>query len=85
MNKKDPFITDKPMIDYSIDFDKSKMPKHIREMIEELEKYDELGDWLSYDLLFDNLEVFAKGYVIHNAISEADYKKMLAKYGELYD
>ena len=73
------------MIDRSIRIDLSILPKSVVEEINDLEKFHEMRDWLSYDLKFDELENHAKGYVINNKMSETTYKKLLAKYGGLYD
>ncbi len=81
--KKDPFKTDKPLFDHSVNFDISHLPKDIIELIELLEEYDKVGDWFNYDIKFDELEITAKSYVISNTISESDYNTILYKYGGL--
>ena len=53
--------------------------------IEELEKFHAARDWLNYDLKFDELEMNAKSYIFSGEISPGLYKKLLAKYGGLYD
>ena len=73
------------MIDRSIEIDLSKLPKDVLEEIEELEKFHKERDWFFYDLKFDELEMNAKKYVINGTMSETLYKKILAKYGGLYD
>lgn len=83
--KKDPFKTDKPLYDYSIEYDTSKLPKELQEIISELESFDKEGDWFSYDMKFPQLDVYAKAYWRHNIISEYDYKTLLKKYGGIYD
>ena len=37
MNKKDPFKTDKPLYDYSIEYDISHLPIRLQEIIKQLE------------------------------------------------
>lgn len=73
------------MIDKNIEIDLSVLPKSVVEEIKELEILHEKKDWFLYDLRFDELENHAKGYVISKKISESIYKKILAKYGGLYD
>lgn len=73
------------MIDENIEIDLSLLPKSVVEEIKELERFHEKKDWFFYDLKFDELENDAKGYVINKKISESLYKKLLAKYGGLYD
>lgn len=83
--KNDPFKTDKPLYDYSIEYDYSHLPKILIDIIKELEKFDKEGDWLSYDMKFSQLDVCAKSYWRNNRISEYDYKTLLKKYGGIYD
>lgn len=84
-NKNDPFKTDKPLYDYSIEYDISHLPRILQEMIKELEDYDKDGDWFNYDMKFPQLDVEAKSYWRNNRISEYDYKTILKKYGGIYD
>ena len=83
--KNDPFWTDKPLYDYSIEYDISKLPNELKEMIEKLEEYDKEGNWFDYDILFDDLEITAKSYCRNRIIEEYNYKIILSKYGFLYD
>lgn len=84
-NKKDPFISEEPLYDYSIEYDISHLPSSLQELIKELEEFDKTGDWVSYDAKFSGLDVEAKSYWRHNIISEYDYKTILKKYGWIYD
>ncbi len=83
--KKDPFKTDKPLYDYSIEYDYSHLPDTLKEIIEELESYDKDGDWFSYDMKFPELDIDAKSYWRSGRITEYDYKTLLKKYGGIYD
>lgn len=83
MTNDNKFLTDKPLYNHSIEFDISNLPKYIIETIKELEQYDKIGDWVSYDMKFDELEVYAKSFLNNNKISENDYNKILKKYGGL--
>lgn len=83
--KKDPFKTDKPLIDYRIEYDYSHLPKDLIEIIKELEEYDKDGDWFNYDMRFPILDINAKSYWRNNRITEYDYKTLLKKYGWIYD
>jgi len=85
MNKQDPFKTDKPLYDYSIEYDISHLPIRLQEIIKQLEEFDKEGDWFNYDLKFPELDVDAKSYWRNNRISEYDYKTILKKYGGIYD
>ena len=82
---KDELKIIKPMYDHSIEFDTSSLPKYIIDAIAELERLEKEGDWLNYDIQFDILEIKARGYLRHKKIKEKDYKKIVAKYGGLYD
>lgn len=73
------------MINRNINIDISKLPEEIQNMIDELEEINKTDDWLSYDLKFDILDIRAKSYVLHNIITEDEYKKIIAKYGGIYD
>lgn len=83
--KKDPFKTDKPLYDYNIEYDYSKLPNPLKELIIELEGYDKEGDWFSYDMKFPELDITAKSYWRDGVITEYDYKTLLKKYGGIYD
>ena len=83
--EKDPFKTDKPLYDYSIKYDVSHLPNELKEIIKELESYDKIGDWFSYDMKFPQLDIIAKSYWRNNVITEYDYKTVLKKYGGIYE
>lgn len=83
--EKAPFKTDKPLYDYSINYDVSHLPNELKEIIKELESYDKIGDWFSYDMKFPQLDIIAKSYWRNNIITEYDYKTLLKKYGWIYD
>ncbi len=46
----------KNLYDDTIKYDESNLANQIKKYIEELKKYDEIKDWLSYDLKFDEFE-----------------------------
>lgn len=75
----------KSFIDNSIEFDITNLPDKLKKLINELEIYNENNDWFNYDFKFDELEVDSRSMLIHKMISENDYKKILKKYGRLYD
>jgi len=83
--KNDPFKTDKPLYDYTIEYDITHLPKSLQDIIFELENFDKDGDWFNYDLKFPELDINAKSYLINNRITEYDYKTLLKKYGGIYD
>ncbi|MBE6156069.1 MAG: hypothetical protein E7164_04900 [Firmicutes bacterium] len=85
MKSNDPFKTDKPLYDYSIDYDISHLPKLLQDMIKELEAFDKDGDWFSYDMKFPEFDIFAKSCWRERKITEYDYKILLRKYGGIYD
>ena len=66
-------------------YDESNLPQRLKDYINELKKFDKVKDWLSYDLKFDEFEMVTRGYLRHHKISEYDYKKLITKYGWLYD
>lgn len=75
----------KDLYDKTINFDYSKFPNELQEMIKQLEEYDKTGDWFNYDILFDELEITGKTYLRNRQITEQEYEKILNKYGWLYD
>jgi len=83
--EKNPFVSDKPLYDYSIEYDISNLPTYLKDIIQELEAYDLVDDWVSYDCKFDLLDVKAKEYWRNNKITEQDYKTIIKKYGGIYD
>lgn len=83
--EKDPFKTDKPLYDYSIEYNYSHLPKPLKELISELEDFDKEGDWFNYDIKFSELDIDAKSYWRNGIITEQDYKTILKKYGGIYD
>lgn len=85
MKEKDPFKTDKPLYDYSIEYDISKLPNDLKKIISELENFDKEGDWFNYDMKFPLLDITAKSYLRNGIIREYDYKILLMKYGRIYD
>ncbi len=74
-----------PLYDYRIELDITNFPDELKEMIKELELYSEQGDWFNYDLLFDYLDIRAKGAMNEKQITREQYEKILNKYGWLYD
>ena len=75
----------KHLYDETVIYDEANLPQELKEYINELKEYDKKKDWFSYDFKFDVLEMRAKVYLLNNVIKEYDYKKILAKYGWLYD
>lgn len=77
--------TNKHLYDESVIYDESCLPIELKNYIKELKEYDKINDWLSYDLKFDEFEMRIRVYLRNNEIKEYDYKKLIAKYGWLYD
>ncbi len=75
----------KHLYDETINYDEANLPQELKDYIKELKKFDKLKDWLSYDLKFDEFEVRIRAYLRDNKVTEYDYKKLIAKYGWLYD
>ena len=75
----------KHLYDETVIYDESNLPNILKEYIKELKKFDEIKDWLSSDLKFDEFEMVTRNFLRENIISEYDYKKLIAKYGWLYD
>lgn len=75
----------KHLYDETVIYDESNLPNELKEFIKELKEFDEKRDWLSYDLKFDQFEVAIRAYLRRHLVSEYDYKKLIAKYGWLYD
>ena len=69
----------------TVEYDESNLPKELKEYIKELKEFDKKKDWLSYDLKFDEFEVIIRLFLVNGKVSENDYKKLVAKYGWLYD
>ena len=75
----------KHLYDETIEYDESNLPQELKDYIKELKEYDKEKDWLSYDLKFDELEIATRAYLRKGIVTEYDYKKLIAKYGWLYD
>ena len=75
----------KHLYDETIEYDESNLPQELKDYIFELKRFDKKKDWLSYDLKFDEFEMVIREYLRENEITEYDYKKLIAKYGWLYD
>ena len=75
----------KHLYDETIEYDESNLPQKLKDYISELKRFDKKKDWLSYDLKFDEFEMVIREYLRENEITEYDYKKLIAKYGWLYD
>ena len=75
----------KHLYDETVKYDELHLPDELKDYIKELKKYDKVKDWLSYDLKFDEFEMRIRCYLRENMVSLYDYKKLIAKYGWLYD
>ena len=75
----------KHLYDETVDYNETHLPHEVKEYIAILKEYDEANDWLSYDLKFDEFEMRIRAYLRDGKVSEYDYKKLIAKYGWLYD
>ena len=85
MRDKDIIGDKKHLYDESVEYNEDVLPQELKNYIQELKKYDKTGDWLSYDLKFDEFEVVLRDFLRNKMITEYDYKKLTAKYGWLYD
>jgi len=68
------------MIDYSIELDKSKLPKLIQNTITDLEKYAKDGEWIMYDNLAGGLEGVSKSLLLANKITDSQFEQIMKKY-----
>ena len=75
----------KHLYEETVKYDESHLTAELKDYIKELKKYDKVKDWLSYDLKFDEFEMRIRCYLRENMVSLYDYKKLIAKYGWLYD
>ncbi len=75
----------KHLYDETVKYDETKLPEELKEYIKLLKEFDEKKDWLSYDLKFDEFEMRIRCYLRSHLVTEYDYKKLIAKYGWLYD
>lgn len=73
------------LIDESIEFNISKLPKMLQDMIKELEEYEKNNDSIKYELYFEVVESVAKSFLLNHLITEKDFKIIEKKYGGLYD
>ena len=85
MSDKEIIGNKKHLYDETIKYDESNLPQELKDYINELKEFDKVKDWLSHDLKFDEFEVRSRVYLRANKITEYDYKKLIAKYGWLYD
>ena len=79
--ERNSWITDKPLYDHSISFDKNKLTSFMKELVDELESYDKIGDWFNYDIKFEILESEGKNCIINGRLTEEDYNILMKKYG----
>ena len=79
------FLSNKPLYDYNIDYDITKLPEEMQIMIKQLEELDQEHDWFNYDIIFDQLEVTSRSYLRSHDITENDYKMIMRKYGWFND
>lgn len=75
-NSEDKYL----MIDHTIELDVSKLPKLIKNTIQDLENYEKLGEDIMYDGLASGLESFAKSALLQNMISEEQFYLIVRKY-----
>lgn len=75
----------KHLYDETVKYDERNLPQELKNYIKELKGYDKKKDWLSYDLKFDEFEMVIRCYLRAGKVTEHDYKKLIAKYGWLYD
>lgn len=75
----------KHLYDETVEYDESHLPQQLKDYITELRKFDEVKDWLSYDLKFDEMEMITRACLRDKKINDYDYKKICEKYGWLDD
>ena len=75
----------KHLYDETVKYDETNLPQELKDYIKQLKEFDKVKDWLSYDLKFDEFEMRIRAYLRDGKVSEYDYKKLIAKYGWLYD
>ena len=69
------------LIDESVQVDIEKYPKDIRVLAEMLEEFAKKNEWIMFDSYADCLEATAKQCLITDMITEAEFDKVLARYG----
>ena len=75
----------KLLYDETVKYEETKLPQELKDYIKQLKAFDKVKDWLSYDLKFDEFEMRIRAYLREGIVTEYDYKKLIAKYGWLYD
>ena len=73
------------LIDNTIIYDYSHLPRELINDIEELEILNEKGDIYMYDSYYGAFESCCKSYLMNNEITEEDFTKIQNKYGGIYD
>lgn len=68
------------LIDYNIEIDVEKLPKILKNIIQELEQYEKENDWVMYDGVSEGLEAGAKQCLIDRTISKNQFNLLLKKY-----
>lgn len=62
------------------DIDKSLLPKKLHELSDQLEKFDEMGDWAHYAMLCEEFELDVKYAYMNGKISAKQFHKLNRKY-----
>ena len=62
-----------------------KMPKTLKNLVEEADQFYEAGDWFWYDIRCSEIETTSKQEMLCGLISQESLKKVWKRYGINYD
>lgn len=68
------------LLDRDLNIDKSLLPKKLLEMSEQLEAYDQAGDWAHYAMLCEDFEITVKYSYMNKKISGKMFELLNKKY-----
>lgn len=68
------------MILSEVDFDESKLPQRLKDLIADMTKLDKEDDWLNYSFLAEQLEIMAKLNYQAGKISYKEFDTLCLKY-----
>lgn len=80
MNEQEEYL----MIDHTVKIDTSTLPKSVRNLIKDLEKYDAEDNWEMYDGISSAFYAVVKSMYASGIFSAKQYKLLLKKYGGEY-
>lgn len=76
-------IMDAHLINKDININLEDYPKGLREIVLDLEKFNDEGDWLSYKALEEGLEASSKYFLMERKITQKQFNILTDRYRSL--